>query len=103
MNQPPKRLVFAGEALGYLLMWVPALPEHFVEPEELATMCVQLRAGAVMGICGIQGEGGTGKSVTAAAVARRIASSFPGGVHWVTVGEHATSEDVRRILGLRVV
>ena len=28
MNQPPKRLVFAGEALVDLLMWVPALPER---------------------------------------------------------------------------
>ncbi|HJZ00628.1 MAG TPA: PfkB family carbohydrate kinase, partial [Streptosporangiaceae bacterium] len=28
MNQPLKRLVFAGEALVDLLMWVPALPER---------------------------------------------------------------------------
>jgi sugar/nucleoside kinase (ribokinase family) len=28
MNRPPKRLVFAGEALVDLLMWVPALPER---------------------------------------------------------------------------
>jgi WD40 repeat protein len=79
------------------LTGVPALPEHFVEPDEFDTLCAQLRAGAVMGICGIQGEGGTGKSVTAAAVARRTATSFPDGVYWVTIGELATSEDVRRI------
>ena len=86
-----------GGAAEPALNGVPALPDHFVEPEELGTLCAQLRAGAVMGICGIQGEGGTGKSVMAAAVARRTAASFPDGVHWVTVGEHATSEDVRRI------
>ena len=28
MNQPHKRLVFAGEALVDLLMWVPSLPER---------------------------------------------------------------------------
>ena len=28
MNRPPNRLVFAGEALVDLLMWVPALPER---------------------------------------------------------------------------
>ena len=43
------------------------------------------------------GEGGTGKSLLAAAVARRVVASFPDGVHWVTVGEKAASEDVRRL------
>jgi sugar/nucleoside kinase (ribokinase family) len=28
MNRPPKRLLFAGEAIVDLLMWVPALPER---------------------------------------------------------------------------
>jgi WD40 repeat protein len=76
---------------------VPALPERFVEPAELDSLCARLRSGAVMGICGIHGEGGTGKSVIAAAIARRTAASFRDGVHWVTVGENASSEDVRRI------
>jgi len=28
VSQPPRRLLFAGEAIVDLLMWVPALPER---------------------------------------------------------------------------
>jgi WD40 repeat protein len=76
---------------------VPELPEHFVEPEELDALSAQVAAGRLIAVTGLQGEGGTGKSVLAAAVARRTARLFSGGVHWVTVGERATSEDVRQM------
>ena len=76
---------------------VPELPEQFVEPDELEALSAQVAAGGVTAITGLQGEGGTGKSVLAAAVARQTAHLFSGGAHWVTVGEHATSEDVRRL------
>ena len=56
-----------------------------------------MAAGRLIAVTGVQGEGGTGKSVLAVAVAHRTAHLFSGGVHWVTVGERATSEDVRQM------
>lgn len=76
---------------------VPTLPENFIEPAELAVLSAQLAGGSVTAISGVQGEGGTGKSVLAAAIAHRTAHVFSDRVFWVTVGEHATSEDVRRM------
>jgi WD40 repeat protein len=86
---------------------LPTIPDQFVEPVELAAVCARLTSGPpseprpgapgarpVVGLCG---EGGTGKSLLAAAAARRVVESFPDGAHWVTVGEQATSEDVRRL------
>ncbi|MBK6668823.1 MAG: hypothetical protein IPG46_03730 [Actinobacteria bacterium] len=69
----------------------------FIPPAELAGLCDAIRHGSRAGIAGLRGEGGTGKSVLAAAAARALADEFPGGVHWVTIGEHATEEDVRRL------
>jgi WD40 repeat protein len=76
---------------------VPELPGHFVAPAELDALAAQVAAGHLIAVTGLQGEGGTGKSVLAAAVAHRTAHLFSGGVHWVTVGERATSEDVRQL------
>ena len=76
---------------------VAELPRGFVPPAELEEVCEGVRPGALTGISGLQGEGGTGKSVLATAVARHLVDEFPGGVHWVTVGELASSEDVRRL------
>lgn len=76
---------------------VPTLPQRFVEPPEVAMVASQLTEQSVTGITGVRGEGGTGKSVLAAAVARRSVDQFPGGIHWITVGEDATSEDVRQL------
>ncbi len=76
---------------------VPQLPEHYVEPNGLDALAAQVATGNLTAISGLQGEGGTGKSVLAAAVAHRTAHLFPDGVYWVTVGERATSEDVRRL------
>jgi WD40 repeat protein len=76
---------------------VPELPVGFVAPSELDPICRALRGGALAAVAGVRGEGGTGKSVLAAAAARELSSEFSGGVHWVTVGERATEEDVRRL------
>ncbi len=74
---------------------VPDLPAQFVEPQELATLADLLTSGRRT-VAGLFGEGGTGKSILAAAIAHRVAGHFPDGVHWVTLGEQATREDVRR-------
>ena len=77
---------------------IPERPGRFVEPtEELAALMDQLAARSTTAVIGLQGEGGTGKSVLAAEVAHRTGGMFPDGVHWLTVGEPATSEDVRRL------
>ncbi|MBL8929984.1 MAG: TIR domain-containing protein [Kineosporiaceae bacterium] len=76
------------------LYGLPSIPEQFVEPTESVELGELLVTEPVVALVG---EGGTGKSVLAGAVTRRIAGSFPGGAIWVTVGELATSEDVRRL------
>ena len=75
---------------------VPELPTGFVEPAELDVIAERLLDHGATGISGLRGEGGTGKSVLAAAVARRLEAEFPTGVHWAVVGENATPEDVRQ-------
>ncbi|WP_157546230.1 NB-ARC domain-containing protein [Mycobacterium sp. IS-1742] len=76
---------------------VPDLPEHFREPDQLVAFTRAVADGLQGRTCGLLGEGGTGKSVLAAAIARRSAPRFHDGVYWLTVGEFATSEDVRRL------
>jgi MoxR-like ATPase len=56
---------------------VPQLPEHYVEPDELDALAAQMATGNLTAISALQGEGGTGKSVLAAAVAYRTAHLFP--------------------------
>lgn len=82
---------------GDPLEGVPERPSHYVEPAELQELCALLAPDSVTGVVGLQGEGGTGKSVLAAEAAYRTAEWFPDGVHWVTIGERASSEDVRRM------
>ena len=78
---------------------VPPLPAGFVAREELAgcaTRCWRAGDGAV-GITGkalgLHGQGGIGKTVLAAALARDdgVRRHFPDGVFWVTVGEQGGS------------
>jgi len=84
----------AGGRAGELYE-VPPLPATFVAREELAGLReAVLRAGeGAVGITGkalgLQGEGGIGKTVLAAALARDdvVRRHFPDGVFWVTVGE----------------
>jgi WD40 repeat protein len=84
---------------------VPALPPHYVpRPEDLGRLRQSLlHGGSVMvGITGepyrvgLHGQGGIGKSVLAAALARdeQVRLAFPDGVFWVTIGE---APDVPRL------
>ena len=75
---------------------VPQAPPGFVERDELGDLrTLLLRAGeggltiAGTGL-GLHGQGGIGKSVLAAALARDevVRRAFPDGIYWVTVGEH---------------
>jgi len=70
---------------------VPNLPEHYVPREEDLTsvrrMLLDGRGGTV-GIVGVRGMGGIGKSVLAAALARdpQVRAAFPDGVVWLPLG-----------------
>lgn len=75
---------------------LPEEPRPFIRPPELADLCARVLAHAKTGITGRSNEGGTGKTVLAAAVARLSAAAFDGDVHWITIGERSTREDVRR-------
>ena len=92
-----------GAGLGPLL-GVPELPSRFVpRPTDLERARVALlagngRAGLVAGSsAALTGEGGRGKSVLAAALARdeTVRSHFPGGVLWVSVGEERSGLDAQ--------
>ena len=76
---------------------VPEQAPRFVEPVECDGVIRRLTTTGRTAITGLRGEGGSGKTTLAAAVARRAADRFPGGVHRVTIGENATTEDVRRL------
>jgi WD40 repeat protein/transcriptional regulator with XRE-family HTH domain len=76
---------------------VPELPPHFLpRPEELRDLKDALLGGdsqrvaiTGQGRVGVQGMGGIGKSVLAAAVARddQVRAAFRDGVHWLTLGQ----------------
>jgi hypothetical protein len=90
--------VAPGLTLG-MLDGVPALPPGYLprgEVGELVRSLSEPGSGAVglagtSASVGLYGQGGIGKTVLAAAVARddRIRRHFPDGVFWVTVGERA--------------
>ena len=88
------RPVAASQGLGELHD-VPPPPRAAVPREELADLKTGVLAGGdgAVGITGsalgIHGQGGIGKTVLAAALARdeQIRRCFPDGVFWVTVGE----------------
>jgi NB-ARC domain/TIR domain len=95
---PPGVAVYAQPGQGEL-SGVPALPPGYLARRELTTIIEAVAAvesgavgltGAVPAV-GLHGQGGIGKSVLAAAVAReeRIRRGFPDGVYWVTLGEKA--------------
>jgi hypothetical protein len=88
---------------------VPSLPPHYLErPEALrrlrdaVTAALERRiavTGAALRV-GVQGMGGLGKSVLAAALARdtRVRFLFPGGVFWVPLGQEPRLLDLQRDL-----
>jgi WD40 repeat protein len=94
----PVAMVQVGAEPGEL-SGVPALPPGYLAREELAAVInavVAVESGAVgltgeVSAVGLHGQGGIGKSVLAAAVARDedIRRQFPDGVYWVGVGEKA--------------
>ena len=84
------------------LVGVPEPPPGYVARDELAGLIAAVTdttgpGGGVVGVTGVvsplglHGQGGIGKTVLAAALARDadIRSRFPDGVFWVTLGEHA--------------
>jgi sugar/nucleoside kinase (ribokinase family) len=82
VSQPPRRLLFAGEAIVDLLMWVPALPERGGDmlPESAAIdagggfniMAAAVRQGLPVLYCGGHGTGPWGEKVRAALAAENI-------------------------------
>jgi WD40 repeat protein len=101
-------------ALGRLVN-VPDLPPHFLErPGDLQTLKDTVLAGLTKpvgltgtGKIGVQGMGGIGKTVLAAALAHEseVRQAFPDGIYWQTVGQMPNLLDLqnkllRRLTGL---
>ena len=85
---------------------VPSLPAGFVAREELVAVRAALlgEGEGVVGVTGrdlgLHGQGGIGKTVLAAAVARdpEVARHFPDGIFWLTLGEGADPVTAQREL-----
>jgi hypothetical protein len=95
--QPPEAGQSQQSRLGKLHN-VPELPPHFLpRPQQVQGLKEAVLAGtnSPVGITGtawvgVQGMGGIGKSVLAAALVRQdpeVQQAFPNGVFWVTVGQ----------------
>jgi len=77
--------------LAYRRYNLPTLPEHYVPREEyLAPLRQALLSdgAAALGIVGVRGMGGIGKSVLAAALAHdpQVQTAFPDGIVWLPIG-----------------
>jgi hypothetical protein len=87
---------------------VPELPPHYLPREaDLAGLKQKLLAGgANVGITGqssavgVQGMGGIGKTVLAAALARdsEVRQAFPDGIYWLTIGQKPNLLDLQNQL-----
>src|SRR5215471_4331583 len=96
-----------GKAMGELY-GVPELPPHYLPREtDLAGLKQKLLSGdANLGITGqssavgVQGMGGIGKTVLAAALAHDsdVRQAFPDGVYWLTVGQTPNLLDLQNKL-----
>ena len=84
-----------GQAMGKL-HGVPDLPPHYLSREDLAglkrKLLADVRNVAIIGrgqAVGVQGMGGIGKTVLAAALAQNseVRRAFPDGIYWLTVGQ----------------
>ena len=87
------------------LFAVPSLPPHFLARPELMrrvrdALLVDLQTAQVITSAdarvGMQGMGGIGKSVLAAALARNreVRQSYPDGIVWISFGQHLTRDDL---------
>jgi len=70
---------------------IPPLPEHYVHREEFLAPLRRALLGdgaAALGIVGVRGMGGIGKSVLAAALAHdlQVQAAFPDGIIWLPIG-----------------
>ncbi|MBI1881388.1 MAG: hypothetical protein HYR94_24680, partial [Chloroflexi bacterium] len=94
----PDETTPGGETTGLgKLVNVPELPPHFLpRPDDLTSVKAALLGGeqpvaitAPTRKVGVQGMGGVGKSVLAAALARdaEVRRAFPDGVFWLTLGQ----------------
>jgi WD40 repeat protein len=97
LNQPNPKL--GG------LFAVPSLPPHFLGRPELMrrvrdALLVDLQKPQVITSAdakvGMQGMGGIGKSVLAAALARNreVRQSYPDGIVWIACGQHLSDDDL---------
>ncbi|WP_376790876.1 NB-ARC domain-containing protein [Thermoflexus sp.] len=86
---------------------VPPLPDHYLPREEYLAPLRQALLGdstAPLGIVGVHGMGGIGKSVLAAALAHdlQVQAAFPDGIIWLSIGREpnlpARQEDLYLIL-----
>jgi hypothetical protein len=99
---PPEETPFrkAPVKLG-MLFNVPKLPQSYLErPEYLDDFRAALQKESI-GLTGaphvgVQGMGGLGKSVLAAALARDegVQATFPDGIFWITLGREITEEEL---------
>lgn len=88
----------------------PKLPPHYRERttylaklEQVLLAGIETRLAITgKGVVGVQGMGGLGKSVLAAAAAQRLAPQFPQGVFWVTLGRDADRLTLLRELAATV-
>jgi hypothetical protein len=71
---------------------LPALPDHYIPREEFLDplrRALLADGAAALGIVGVKGMGGIGKSVLAAALAHdpQVRAAFPDGVVWLPIGQ----------------
>src|SRR5208282_4769151 len=100
---PPQSPRLMGKLHG-----APELPPHYLPREEdLAGLKRKLLAGvesvAIIGrgqAVGVQGMGGIGKTVLAAALARdsEVRLAFPDGIYWLTIGQKPNLLDLQNQL-----
>ncbi|WP_344650546.1 NB-ARC domain-containing protein [Cryptosporangium japonicum] len=74
----------------------PHAPADVIDRPELSGSLVTALIEATVGVIGIHGAGGIGKTTLAQLVCGRpgIAARYPGGVLWVTLGEHPAPADI---------
>ncbi|MBF9132761.1 hypothetical protein I0C86_27955, partial [Plantactinospora sp. S1510] len=89
-----------GEPAVVRRLWMaPSLPAGLVQRPELAGPLLELVCGAADGpvaVAGVHGTGGFGKTTLATWLCHQpqVQVRFPGGLLWVTIGEHAAGAEL---------